>query len=248
MMKMLNDRFFLKSIILLLIVVPLAAQSQNFSGYNWYFGDSKTGIRFSRSNNLPSLVQNQAIPFGTGGSAVASDQSNANLLFYTDGRNVFDVTHTLMSNGNISVTTDNTTNQPVAICKVPDQKGLYYIFHRDNTGVVNYSIVDMNQFGNSTFPAPALGAVTVKNIPVPTVPALIGRSEAMITIPHANGNEFWLITHESGTTNYSVTLVQKQVVVGVPIFTTTTISGLGLLDEAANFSYHPTSKRIAVSP
>ena len=105
----------------------MGVMAQNFSGYNWYFGNSPQGIRFSRSDNSASLVTNQATPFGTGGSAVASDQVNGNLLFYTDGANIYDVSHTVMPNGT-GLGANTSGNQPVAVAKVPGQATQYYIF------------------------------------------------------------------------------------------------------------------------
>ena len=63
---------------ILIALVPLGVAAQGFSGYNWYFGSSPQGIRFSRSTDSATLVNNQAIPFGAGGSAVAcSDPERA---------------------------------------------------------------------------------------------------------------------------------------------------------------------------
>ncbi|MBL7856093.1 MAG: gliding motility-associated C-terminal domain-containing protein [Cyclobacteriaceae bacterium] len=224
--------------VLLLLACASSLEAQNFAGYNWYFGNSNQGVRFSRSDNAASLINNQAIPFGTGASAVASDQTNANLLFYTDGNRVVDVTHVPMPNGG-GLLADAAQNQPVVITKIPGQKNQYYIFHRQG-GTVRLTTVDMNQFGNAVFPAPALGDVTTKNS---GVLALTGRSEAMIVIPHINKDDFWLITHASGSPDYTVTLVTSG-----GVFTNTVFSGLGLISQAANFSYHPQSGRIAVSP
>src|SRR5687768_13384454 len=90
-------RYFTSTLLLILIVVgPLCAQ--DFSNHNWYFGNSNQGIRFSRSDNSATLTSNKA-NLGTGGSAVATDPVNGNLLFYTDGATVFDVSHTAMPNG-----------------------------------------------------------------------------------------------------------------------------------------------------
>ncbi len=54
---------------------------------------------FNRANNKPSLITNKSIPFGTGGSAVATDPATADLLFYTDGTQVFDASNLAMLNG-----------------------------------------------------------------------------------------------------------------------------------------------------
>jgi len=240
-MKMLKTKL-LHSI--LFVLMPLGLMAQNFSGYNWYFGNSNQGIRFSRSNDSPTLVTNQAIPFGTGGSAVANDQINGNLLFYTDGNNIYDVSHTVMPNGT-GLGANSAGNQPVAVAKVPGQNSQYYVFVNSANftagGTVSFRIVDMTLFGNAVFPTPALGnATSAANT---AVPGLTGKSEAMITIPHTNGDDFWLITHNNGSANYEVTLFTP-----VGPVSTTTFAGVGLIQVAANFSYHPGSNRIAVSP
>jgi hypothetical protein len=50
-------------------------------------------------------------------------------------------------------------------------------------------MIDLNQFGNAVFPAPALGVVDAvqKNI---AVRGLSNRSEGMIVVPHSNQTDF----------------------------------------------------------
>jgi gliding motility-associated-like protein len=240
-MKMLKAKllwFFLS----FLLVLPTLSFSQSYSGYNWYFGSSQYGIRFSRSDGSATLVTNQATAFGTGGSAVASDAINGDLLFYTDGNNIYDRTHIVMINGN-GLNANTSGNQPVAVAKVPGQDNQYYVFTNSangtTAGAISYSIVDMSLGGNATFPTPPAGEVTTKN----TTVAGLTTSEAMMVVAHPNGDDFWLITHASGSPDYMVT----QFTPSGPS-TTTTFTGLGLIDYAANFSYHPGTGRIAVSP
>lgn len=222
--------------------------AQDFSRHNWYFGNSITAIRFSRSDNTPSLVSNQKLPFGTGGSAVASSPINADLMFYTDGSRVYDISANPAPMPNGTGLLGNTAgNQPVAISPVPGTNDQYYIFTNSANGVAGgsivFSIVDMTAFGNSIFPAPPTGDVTSKNqaigLPVNS------RSEAMIVIPHDNGTDYWLITHVNGTDNYTVTHVQP-----AGVFTHNTFPNLtgGLDISASNFAYHPASGKIAVTP
>jgi gliding motility-associated-like protein len=229
---------------LLVLILPLGVMAQNFSGYNWYFGNSAQGVRFSRSSNTASTVDNMATPFGTGGSAVASDQLNGNLLFYTDGSNIYDVSNTVMPNGT-GLGANSSANQPVVVAKVPGQDNQYYVIVNDANfttgGTISYRIVDMTLFGNAVFPTPALGdATTAANT---AITGLTGRSEAMIIIPHENGDNFWLITHANGAADYTVTLFTP-----TGPTTSTTFSGLGLIEVAANFSYHEATGQIAVSP
>ncbi|HKZ36410.1 MAG TPA: PKD domain-containing protein, partial [Chryseolinea sp.] len=243
-MKMLNAKL-LHSILLLLIALPSISLAQSNSGYNWYFGNSASGIRFSRSDNSPTLVGDQATPFGIGGSAVANDPISGNLLFYTDGLTIYDISHAPMPNGT-GLGANASGNQPVAVAKVPGQDNQYYVFSNtaDFTtgGSISYRIVDMSLPGNSgAATAPPQGEATSgANTPIA---GLTGRSESMIIIGHSNGDDFWLITHANGAADYSVTLFTP-----TGPTTTTTFSGLGLIEVAANFSYHPGSGKIAVSP
>ncbi len=223
-------------------------QAQDFSRYNWYFGNSTNAIRFSRSDNSASLISNKKVPFGTGGSAVATNSFNADLMFYSDGSRIYDITSSLTPMPNGSGLTGNTSgNQPVAICPVPGSPNQYYVFTNSANGAVGgsivYSIVDMTLFGNSVFPAPASGDVTSKNQTFGI--AANSRSEAMITIPHSNGTDYWLITHQNGTDNYTVTQVLPS---GVFNHTTTTNLSGGLSISASNFAYHAATGKIAVTP
>jgi large repetitive protein len=223
---------------------PLALFGQDLKQHNWYFGNSTQAVRFNRGTNAAQAINNQALPFNRGGAAVATDPATGNLLFYTDGVQVYDACHLLMPNGNaLSGRAD--ANQPVALSPVPGQANKYYIFTNSANfttgGTISRSIVDLNQFGNAVFPAPATGVVeAAKNVAIVTLP---NRSEGMMVVPHINRIDFWLITHENGTQNYSATLINA-----AATFPTTTTSGIALPTTIANFSYHSPTKKIAVSP
>lgn len=220
---------------------------QNLSQHNWYFGNSTNGIRFNRASNKPFLVTNKAVPFGVGGSAVATDPSTADLLFYTDGNNVYDATHALMVGGT-GLTGNSTANQPVAVCAIPGQTNKYFIFTNTANyitgGTISSTVVDMTLFGNSVFPSPPLGAVAG---PAAAVPGLTNRSEGMVLVPHANGTDFWLITQQNSTANFSATLINAASFTS-STFTTTATSGIGLPITVANFAYFKKTKKMAVAP
>ncbi len=241
------DRARMRKLFLFLFLNMLAVAgfSQNLERYNWYFGNSTQAIRFNRTSTLPSIVS-KAIPFGTGGSSTASDPTNANLLFYTDGNNVFDASHFVMPNGG-GLTANTSGNQPTVICPVPGQPKKYFVFTNTANfpagGSISVSVVDMNLFGNALFPATALGDLESKNI---AVPGLINRAEGMILIPDANGIDFYLVTQQINSQTYSVTTINAGSYTGT--YNTNNISGLGLPTSVANFSYHAGTNRIAVSP
>jgi gliding motility-associated-like protein len=225
--------------------LTIAAGAQDFTRHNWYLGNGGQAIRFNRADNTPALIANPN-PLGLGGSAVATDQTNANLLFYTNGNQVFDVTHAQMPNG-FGLSANLNGNQHVALCPVPGVPNQYYVFTNTANfttgGTVVVSTVDMNSFGNSVFPAPPIGDVVSKNQSFGI--AANSRSEAMITIPDENGPGYWLITHENNTDNYTVTHVLSG-----GTFNHTTFTNLtgGLEISAANFAYDSLAGRIAVTP
>ncbi len=226
------------------IFLVLPTWAQDLSQHNWYFGNSANGIRFNRGTNQAQLTTNQALPFGMGGAAVATDPATANLLFYTDGVRVYDASHVVMSNGT-GLNGQANANQPVAIAPMPGQPNRYFIFTNTANfttgGSISMSIVDLNQFGNAVFPAPALGVVeAAKNV---AVPGLANRSEGMMIIPHDNETDFWLITHENNSQNYAATLIDA-----TATFPTTFSLGLGFPLSAANISYHEASSKLAISP
>ncbi len=238
------------------LCISFFAEAQNLSQHNWYFGNSSNAIRFNRGTNLPFIVNNKFTPFGTGGSGVATNASNADILFYTDGANIYDATNALMDAANpptngSGLSANTSANQPVVICPVPEDSTKYLVFgntaNYTTGGTITVSVVDMTAYGNALSPAPPLGNVLKKNMST----ALTSRSEGMIIIPHSNGKDYWLITHQNSSTSFSASLITKTSFnqgAGTFTFTSSTIvSGLGYPMSVANFSYNSKLKRLAVS-
>jgi hypothetical protein len=127
---------------------------------------------------------------------------------------------------------------------MPGQTNRWYIFTNSSNfttgGVISQSEVDLNQFGNAVFPAPALGVVGAKNI---AMPGLVNRSEGMIVVPHANQTDFWLISHQNGTQSYAATLINA-----AAAFPSIVSTGIGFPTSVANFSYYAPTSKIAVAP
>ncbi len=225
-----------------------AALAQDLSQHNWYFGNSNKGIRFNRSTNKPSLITNKATPFGMGGSFVATDPSTGDLLFYTDGNTVYDITNTPMPNGG-GLAGLNSANQPVVGCLIPGDSLKYLIFTNNTdyttAGSISVTTVDMSQFGNAVFPSPPFGdVVNPKNVPFA---GLVARSEGMTIVPHGNGTDAWLITHQNNSPNYSATLINAASVASGTFTTMNTTVGTFPI-TVANFAYNPVNKKMAVSP
>ena len=152
--------------------------------YNkWYFGDS-AAIEFTGSD-IPDVLTNSAM-YASEGCATMCD-ADGNLLFYTNGMNVWDASHNVMPNGSGLLGGFSTTQAAVIIPK-PGSTNNYYIFTLDDVGGpdgLRYSEVDMNLNSGK-------GNVTgTKNI------ALYDSiCEKMTATRHGNGTDYWVVVHE----------------------------------------------------
>ena len=162
-------------------------------GNIWYFG-AKAGLDFNSGS--PVALTNSSL-FADEGCATMSDNTG-NLLFYTRGDTVWNRNHQFMPNG-----TDLmgcwSSSQGVIILPLPNLAGYYYIFTVDCgedslVAGLRYSVVQMSLNGG-------LGDVTMKNMPL--VPMV---TEKITAIQHANGSDYWIITHEYGTNTFFVHL------------------------------------------
>lgn len=148
---------------------------------NWYFGVN-AAIKFTSTGPV-SISGSQMNTIG--GCSTMSDE-NGNLLFYTNGINVWNKNNTLMTNG-YGLRSYNYAAQSCIIVPAPGNNNKYYIFtvgdSSTNNNVYCYSMVDMNLQGG-------LGEVIVKNVVFDSLSS--GRLTAAI---HKNGTDFWIITN-----------------------------------------------------
>lgn len=233
------------------IFFAIETTAQTLSQHNWYFGNSVNGIRFNRSTNIPKLVTDQAVPFGTGGSAVATDPSTADLLFYSDGDKIYNAFHQQMPKSVTMGTLKGNPagNQPVVFCPVPGQTGKYFVFTNSASyttgGKIFWNVIDMTLIGGAVFPAPALG--DLENNSMTQIGGVPGTSEGMTIVPNSNGTDYWLIVHENTKQNYyalPITAASYPSGTFSPMIIT---SGLGLPTSVANFAYNRKLKKIGVS-
>lgn len=200
-------------LVFLLFYTASFAQKENA---NWCFGWNAR-VDF---NTAPPGVSTSAIGYGHPG---ASDQgasvsnSAGQLLFYCDGINVWDNTHTLMPNGNdLYGYTDVSWEQKVLIIPKPGSNTRYYIitlgtiyyFYSGGTptgrGGIHYSVVDMTLNSGKGDIVPGL-----KNIPLLNHngtaldyphdynatfnnPIFVSQKSRMTTTLHADKDKIWL--------------------------------------------------------
>ena len=111
----------------ILHVCVLLTHGQDVTETRWYFGNSPENLVFDRNGRDVNLETTQATPFGSAGAVTITDQFTGNLLFYTDGTQVYDASHTLVLNP-VVLNGDPTINVPVVTAPVVGSPGQYYLF------------------------------------------------------------------------------------------------------------------------
>ena len=155
--------------------------SQNYA-MNWYFGQ-KAGLTF---NTYPPTILDDGVIAQREGNATISDEKGK-LLFYTDGRTVWNHKHVKMKNGS-GLNGQWYAAQSSIIAKQPNSESIYFIFTvsdwQNDKGSLSYSTVDMakNQ---------GLGEVIIKNIVLNT------NVREQISAVYADEElNVWILAHE----------------------------------------------------
>ncbi|MFH6768310.1 T9SS type B sorting domain-containing protein [Gaetbulibacter aquiaggeris] len=163
--------------------ISFYSYSQNEAA-NWYFGDN-AGIRFNVDGTITSLSNGQ---LSTEEGCTSISDNNGDLLFYTDGRFVYDRNGNVMPNGS-NLYGDKSSTQSAIIIPNPGNLNIYYVFTVD-TSIgpgdpdygFNYSIVDLS-----------LGDVTTKNFSI-----LSDSSEKIsAVVKDCESKSIWVITFSS---------------------------------------------------
>lgn len=181
---------------LLLSMVQAHAQKEN---YNWYFGKN-AGISF---NTIPPTVLTDGKLVTNEGCATISD-INGNLLFYTDGRIIYNRNHDIMPNGS-GLNGHSSSTQSCIVVPKPGSLHLYYIFTVDalesntNHGLC-YTVVNM-KLDNG------LGDVVTSEKNVGLLQSI---KEKIIATPHQNRTDYWVLTYDLQAMQYKVFLFTPQ--------------------------------------
>jgi len=182
---------------------------------NWKF--VKNGLTFAD------------IGIGYSGSALFDSQTectstisdaDGNLLFFTDGINVFNRFSIQMPNGN-GLLGNLSTTQGVLITPYPGSNHLYYIFTVDASenqyaNGMRYSIVDMNLDGGFGDIIPSTKNTLLQN----------GTGEKLSATFHENGEDIWVASAAHNTNEYYVFLLTSAGINTLPV-----ISSLGAIAQ-----------------
>lgn len=159
----------------------------------WYFG-SGTARDFLMSPPA-QLTCNPILPTGNSAATISMADSAGNLLFYSNGYQVYNATQTLMANGG-GLISGPATPQGLAV-KIPGSNTEYYLF---TAGINSLQGLYCSKLDMSL--AAGLGSVTVKNM-------LLSDSSnlQMAATMHCNGTDIWLLSHKMYTSQYTAYLI-----------------------------------------
>ncbi len=172
---------FLLAIFILSSGLTFAQKRANF----WQFGN---GAGFDFSSGTAVAIAS-SLPFDAEeGTSSISDESG-NLLFYSDGRNLYDTDGVLTPNGT-GLGGSGSSQQSCIIIPDPSNTNQYYIFAQaGEVGGLSYSIIDITLPGNGTLANPKGDVTGVKNV------SLMGLAQQNLgAVPDQSGG-YWLISH-----------------------------------------------------
>jgi len=186
----------LKSFGCFLLVLLVVAQLQAQEGNTWIFGNN-AGLDFNGPAPVPILGSNMQTIEGCASIA----NSTGSLLFYTNGIEVWDQSHTVMANGT-GLLGDESATQSAIIIPHPGVPLFYFIVTIDAVenslaNGLNYSEVDLSLNGG-------LGDVVAATKNTLIAPFVV---EKITAVRHTNGTDFWLIAHEADSDNFLVYLI-----------------------------------------
>ncbi len=190
----------------------------------WYFGE-RAGIDFRSGTAMADTTQNVMTAYKS--SAVVCD-SAGNLLFFTNGRKVWDRTFTVMDNAS-GLDGDLGVTQPCIIIPKSDDPTVYFIFtldvmafKQDNTYTtkgLRYTIIDLKLRNG-------LGDAAVLNLPL-----LNPACQKLTAVMHKDGRSVWVIVHGWDSNEFYAYPVSEQGLGNPVVSAAGTVHGGGFIDQ-----------------
>ncbi|HAH60041.1 MAG TPA: hypothetical protein DCL86_18065, partial [Bacteroidales bacterium] len=179
-----NTKVPLYLVFFLIIVYCKEISAQGKQANNWYFGH-EAGITFQQGSPPIALTDGKSISLGEMGTACMSDK-DGNLLFYTDGKTIYNKNHHVMTNGNNMGTW---SSQGGMIVQDPGNENRYYFFNFATSGIpatpykFQYSVIDIAN-GNGEVLPDQKGIFLYLNT-----------TYHLSAVLHENMEDVWVVTH-----------------------------------------------------
>ncbi len=200
-----NTKVPLYLLFLLIIGFSKEISAQGKQANNWYFGN-KAGITFQQGSPPVALLDGESISPVETGTACMSDR-DGNLLFYSDGKTMYNKNHDIMTNGNDMGTW---SSQGGMIVQDPGNENRYYFFNFATTGITatpfkfQYSIIDMTN---------GLGEVLTDQ---KGIFLYLNTTFHLSAVLHENMEDVWVVTHGLGINSYIAFKVTASGVITTP--------------------------------
>ena len=220
----------------------LSISAQNFTRHNWLFSNNDQSLLFGKELGSDPILDAGKIALSNSGEKLTvSNPTTGDLLFYSDGTNIYDASHSIMLRGD-GLNANVSTFQSIAVSPVPDiaNDSLYYVFTRNSSGEIFYTTVDMNAQGNRAN-GPKLGEVVLGELNQAT--GITDRGDGFITIGSRDMTKFWLITQNATSGAFEVFSINDQ-----GVFTQESILVINATINSMHFAYTNRTARIAVVP
>jgi type IX secretion system substrate protein len=230
-----KNKFYILAVFAFFFVKTIAQQQS----YHWYFGNN-AGLDFSSGTAV--AVSNGALETNEGCSSISD--AGGNLLFYTDGVNVYNKLHQAMPNGN-NLFGHYSSTQSALIVQKPGTIDHYFIFTTDageyvdppNDGL-HYSEVDMN-LNSGTGDIVAASKNTL---------LLATATEKLCGTLHANGTDIWVVAHGWNDSTFYAYLVTNAGVGTVPVTAATGLLHGGSDDNTiGQMKFSPQGNKLALA-
>jgi Bacterial lectin/Secretion system C-terminal sorting domain len=191
-----------RTLIIISLLILLLSNSLFAQNGVWYFG-KHAGIDFNVSP--PVAILDGATNTQEGTAVCCNDKGE--VLFYSDGFQVFNKSNVLMKNGN-GLLGHFSAGVAALIYPFLDGTNKYYIFTTDHATSGNglrYSVVDMDAESG-------MGEVTQKNKLLWAKVA-----EKMDITPHSNGTDQWLLAKETLSDRFVAFLISPSGITTTPV-------------------------------
>jgi PKD repeat protein len=182
----------------------------------WYFGNN-AGIDFNGGS--PVVVNDGALATEEGVASISDNDGR--LLFYSDGRTIWNREHKVMMNGS-GLGGSGISAQSALIVPLPGSDSRYYIFTTPDwqapSTTLQYSMIDMSLDNGRG------GVTSTKNV------VLNGNvAERVTAVPQRGCGNIWIVSHEKGNNHFVVYLITP-----AGLITTPTISAMGSITQGNN--------------
>jgi uncharacterized protein (TIGR02145 family) len=187
---------------------------------NWYFGWN-AAMTFISGN--PVDVSGSALTQSGGGTSTSISDSLGNLLYYSNGYNVWNKNNSMMPNGT-GILGGNNCRQPIFSVPKMGNSNQYYLFTVGQPAPtsppiigLNYSLIDMTLQGG-------LGDVVagMKNISIPFGDSAV---DQLTGVRHKNNKDVWVVVRKhSPTSQYLAYLLTATGISSSPVISMSSLA------------------------